>query len=177
MATRAPVPRTVHGKITMTDTLAADLIRFAKSRAKRLRAYLTQQNIALTHSACLEAIAKAEGFRDWNTYVASFKLAEMAIQSSAEEPDTFFPLQVGEIVSGQYRGAAFTGRLMGLENTINPNVWRAKLHFDEAVTIPGTELLKHTRQRVRCMLDAEGMSVNLKGRPDGQLLLKIKSGT
>lgn len=161
----------------MTDILAADLIRFAKSRAKKLRTYLTQQDITLTHSASLEAIAKTEGFRDWNTYVASFKLAEVAIQSSKDVDTGLFPLQVGERISGTYRGAHFTGRLIGLESTKGPGVWRAKLHFDDAVTIPGTELLKHTRQRVRCMLDSEGRSVNPKGKPDDHVLISFRTDT
>lgn len=163
----------------MTDTITADLLRFAKARAKRLRAYLTDENHPISHSMALEAIAKTEGFRDWNTYAARFQLAAEAFaETPPETPETgYFPLRVGDRITGLYRGASFKGVLLGLEATINPGVWRAKLHFDTPVTLPGTDRLKHTRQRVRCMLDADGHSVNLKGRPDGAVILELPTDT
>lgn len=43
-----------------------------KSQAKRLRNHLASQNIPLSHSQALEAIAAAHEYKDWNT--ASAKL-------------------------------------------------------------------------------------------------------
>lgn len=39
----------------------------AKAMAKSLRAALTERNVALSHSECLEIIARQLGFTDWNT--------------------------------------------------------------------------------------------------------------
>jgi hypothetical protein len=158
----------------MTNENKADLLGFAKARAKKLRAYLTEQNHKISHSFSLEAIAKTEGFRDWNTYAAHFKIAEGA-HSHAPKKDFAgrYPLQVGDRVEGRFRDTPFKGTLIGLEQTINPGVWRAKLHFDEAVMPEDAKRIGHTRQRVRCMLDASGQSVNLKGKADGTISLQL----
>lgn len=42
-----------------------------KAQAKRLRAYLSEQDIDINHSRALEAVARVHGFRDWNTAAAS----------------------------------------------------------------------------------------------------------
>jgi len=163
----------------MQETNTPDLIRFAKSRAKKLREYLAGQGHTLSHSQSLEATAKTEGFKDWNTYTAHFKLAEQAIPipvhneagTTAKEPS--YPLQVGDVISGTYRDCPFTGKLLGLEKTITSGVWRAKMHFDKPVKLPGHPALKNTRQRVNCMLNANGLSVDLKGKPDGHTNLNM----
>jgi hypothetical protein len=41
-----------------------------KSQAKRLRTHLANQNIQLSHSQVLEAIAACHGHKDWNTAFA-----------------------------------------------------------------------------------------------------------
>ncbi|EMM8808349.1 glyoxalase superfamily protein [Pseudomonas aeruginosa] len=42
-------------------------IESLKSQAKRLRTHFSAQNIELSHSQTLEAIAAIHGFKDWNT--------------------------------------------------------------------------------------------------------------
>jgi Glyoxalase superfamily protein/ClpX C4-type zinc finger len=39
----------------------------AKSMAKSLRASLVDRNVSLSHSTCLEIVARQIGFADWNT--------------------------------------------------------------------------------------------------------------
>jgi Glyoxalase superfamily protein len=155
-----------------TDT--TDLIKFAKVRARKLRTYLATQNINLSHSQSLEATAQCDGFKDWNTYAARFKLVEASIPS-LDVPDTknAFPLEVGDCVTGTFRGAAFKGTLLGLEKTITGGVWRTKLDFDTPVKIPSPEALNHTRRRMQLMLNANGQSVNLKGTPDGHAAINM----
>jgi len=153
---------------TMQKIEKPNLIKFAKSRAKKLRQYLADQGLTISHSQSLEATAQAEGFKDWNTYTARFKLAEDAVPTTNTPiSQNEFPLHVGDRISGEYRGSQFEGSLIGLEKTITNGVWRAVLKFDKPVELPGTKALKHTRQRVSCMLNENGMSVNLKGTPDG----------
>lgn len=159
---------------TMTQITTPDLIKFAKSRAKKLRIYLAAQGLMISHSQSLEATAQAEGFKDWNTYVARFGMAKAAFVAPALKTDNnSYPLQVGDPISGTYRSCTFKGILLGLEQTITKGVWRAKMQFDKPVKLPSAEALNLTRQRVRCLLNANGMSVNLKGRPDGQTVIDM----
>lgn len=150
----------------------ADFVKFAKNRAKRLRKYLTEKGYPLSHSESLEAIAQAEGYRDWNTYSALFKLVSQELTEPSDKSQ-HYPLHVGDRIQGTYRGVRFSGTLLGLEETITSGVWRAKLNFDNPVQLPSHEALNHTRQRVRCMLNIDGNSVNLKGTPDGHITLDM----
>ena len=158
----------------MENTQQNDLIKYAKSRAKKLRAYLETRDHRISHSESLEATAKADGYKDWNTYSALFKLAEteLAKENTPLQPQQF-PLHVGDRVRGIYRQAHYEGVLLGLEATINPGVWRVKMHFDTPVSLPSHKSVDLTRQRVRCMLNAEGISVNLKGTVDGDVTIEL----
>ena len=53
--------------------------RDAKAMAQTLREALKPKSISLTHSECLELVAKMLGFHDWNVLSAH-------IQSSSESP-------------------------------------------------------------------------------------------
>ena len=46
----------------------------AKAMAKSLRSYLAARSVLLSHSECLEIIAKEFGFADWNTLSAKLDL-------------------------------------------------------------------------------------------------------
>lgn len=158
----------------MQETNQDSLIRFAKARAKKLRGYLAKEGLAINHSQSLEATAQTEGYKDWNTYVACFKLAEQAVPLQTVSPAGLpYPLQVGETISGTYREVRFTGILRGLEKTITENVWRANIAFSETLEMPGNPALAQTRRRVRLMVDGNGISVNLKGNPDGHLAIDM----
>ncbi|WP_248920165.1 glyoxalase superfamily protein [Pseudomonas entomophila] len=47
-----------------------------KEQSKRLRNHLAKNNIVLSHSQCLEAVAALHGHRDWNTASAVLGKAE-----------------------------------------------------------------------------------------------------
>lgn len=57
-------------------------IEKAKAHARRLEAFLKEQGVKLPYSACLEAIARAEGVANWQTLEA--KRHERAITVSAK---------------------------------------------------------------------------------------------
>ena len=57
-------------------------IQSLKAQAKRLRAYLESQNLHLSHSQALEAVAAAQGFRDWRT-ASGLLLADVAGAAAA----------------------------------------------------------------------------------------------
>jgi len=150
------------------------LIGFAKSRAKKLRKYLATQGHSINHSQSLEATARVEGFKDWNTYVARFNLVEQALPQEEQTSQTApYPLQVGDTISGTHRGVKFDGVLRGLEKTITDGVWRTVISFDDPLELPGNPALRQSRRRVRLMLNSNGMSVNLKGRPDGHTTINM----
>jgi len=141
-----------------------DIVQNSKARAKRLRAYLSATGHSLSHSESLEAIAQTEGHRDWNTYSAL---------SKAQKPSQGFPLHVGARVTGTYRGAPFEGTLLGLEQTINKDVWRAKFRFDHPVSPASHANIGLTRQMVRCEVNCSGISVNLLGKPSDEIILTL----
>ncbi len=64
-----------------------------KSMAKALRAELAAQDVALSHSKCLEIVAKQLGFKDWNT-------ASAAMETNAAKPLPDLRLPFGWQVSG-----------------------------------------------------------------------------
>lgn len=152
---------------------ADDLIKFAKSRAKRLRTYLSENGHTISHSESLEATAQTEGYRDWNTYCALFKIAASELDNPVVHTRLQYPCHVGDRVEGTFRGVHFQGILLGLEETITKGVWRVKIHFDFPVKPPSHEALNLTRRRINCMLNIDGISVNLKGTPDGHITLNM----
>ena len=158
----------------MENTQQNDLVKYAKSRAKKLRAYPETRDHKISHSESLEATAKADGYKDWNTYSALFKLAEAELtKEKTPLPKQQFPLHVGDRVQGIYRQAHYKGVLLGLEATITPGVWRVKMHFDTPVKLPSPKGIDLKRQRVRCMLNAEGISVNLKGTVNVDVTIEL----
>lgn len=149
-------------------------ISTTKARAKRLRQYLASIGASLSHSQSLEAISHEEGYKDWNTYTACMHGQETPANSDGPFP----PVRVGESVTGNFRGSAFKGTVLGLEKTdggpaqLGP-VWRIKIQFDAPVELPAPEGLDLTRLRVRQMINGTGQSVNLKGRLDGHMQLTL----
>ena len=53
----------------------------AKTMAKSLRSCLVERNVSLSHSTCLEIVARQFGFADWNTLSA-----KMPLQGGLEIP-------------------------------------------------------------------------------------------
>ena len=58
----------------------------AKAMAKSLRDALTKINVALSHSQCLEIVAKQFGFGDWNTLSSKIDLETGARKPPPESP-------------------------------------------------------------------------------------------
>ncbi|WP_262692965.1 glyoxalase superfamily protein [Kordiimonas aestuarii] len=149
----------------------SDILKHTKSRAKRLRSYLASQDIPITHAQSLEAVAKEDGMRDWNTLSATLAAAGNPARPHSEEQNAAHRLafHVGDRVGGTYRGGNFAGTILGLEKTDGGPVWRIKIQFDAPVAIGTSAALNLTRLRVRLMINTDGTSVNLKGTPDGQM--------
>ena len=153
----------------------SDILKHTKGRAKRLRSYLASQDISITHAQSLEAVAKEDGMRDWNTLSATLLAAGDPARPHSEEKNTAprLAFHVGDRVGGIYRGSDFKGTILGLEKTDGGPVWRIKIQFDAPVDIGPTSALNLTRLRVRSMINAQGISVNLKGTPDNQMQMSL----
>jgi hypothetical protein len=50
----------------------------AKTMAKSLRESLTARNVSLSHSECLEIVARVAGFADWNSYRLSWTRSQVS---------------------------------------------------------------------------------------------------
>ena len=60
----------------------------AKTMAKSLRDFLADRKVSLSHSACLEIVARQFGFADWNTLSAKLS-AEGGIEIPLGEVKTY----------------------------------------------------------------------------------------
>lgn len=79
-------------------------IETLKSQAKRLRTYLSESNISLTHSQVLEAVAVMHGHRDWNTASATAALHAAPVQ----EP-RLHNMSLNELLNGGMQPGADMG--------------------------------------------------------------------
>ncbi len=58
----------------------------AKTMAKSLRDSLVGRNVSLSHSTCLEIVARQFGFADWNTFSANLLTRDGAEMPRSVEP-------------------------------------------------------------------------------------------
>jgi hypothetical protein len=134
-----------------------------KAAAKRLRAALAEDGIAITHAKALELVAKQNGVRDWNTLVA---------QPAAAEPNGTTPFVVGDKGAGTFNGRDARGRIIGLEETIKPDLWRVTVAFNPPVNAATSQLFTAERRRVQMVVGADGRSRRLTGTETGVMELK-----
>ena len=129
-----------------------------KSQAKRLREYLSTQNINLAYGAALEAIAKQHGYRDWNTLSATVK------------QNTKWPC-AGERVMGKYLGHSFRGTVLKSELMSNSDNRRYTVMMDEPIDVVKSEHFSNYRQRISSTLNSDLESVDHKGNPNKILII------
>ena len=136
-----------------SDTLSAHSL---KSEAKSLRQERARLGQDLSHGAALEEVARAHGFRDWNT-------------ASAALPDRVsVPFQVGMRVKGLYLEQPFTGHLIGVQLRGDMS-YTITVMFDEPVNITPTFMFAAHRQRVTATVTADGISPALRGNGQPQM--------
>lgn len=138
------------------DTLSAQTL---KSEAKSLREARAKAGQDLTHGAALEAVARAHGFRDWNTARAAL-------------PDRVaVPFQVGMRVKGFYLEQPFRGLLIGVQLSSSMSTYTVTVMFDEPVNVTPDFMFAATRQRVTSTVDIRGISPALRGNGQPQMRL------
>lgn len=126
-----------------------------KSQAKRLRAALSDRDIAVSHSMSLELLAQSYGFRDWNTAIA---MTTRQISISVSD------LAIGRRFAGSYLGNAVTGEIRGLQHTAVTGVWRIEVHLDVPVDVSETPRMKIPRQRIASRINKECEPVLVSGQ-------------
>lgn len=139
------------------DTPSAQTL---KSEARALRSQREQAGENLSHGAALEAVAKAHGYRDWNTARAAL-------------PDRVVsPWQVGQRVKGLYLDQPFTGMLIGVQLLGNMANFTVTIQFDAPVNVTPTFMFAAMRHRVVSTVDINGISIAMRGNGNPQLVLK-----
>jgi hypothetical protein len=140
-----------------------------KVSAKRLRAALAEDGIAVSHARALELVARQNGVRDWNTLAAQPAGAGRPVPAAPVVAAA--PFGVGETVEGTFNGRDAHGRVIGLEETIKPDLWRVTVAFDPPVNAATSQLFSAERRRVQMVVGADGRSRRLTGTETGVMAL------
>lgn len=141
----------------MSFSLDTQTAQSLKSEAKALREERSRAGEQLTHGAALEAVAKAHGYRDWNT--ARAMLPERA-QS---------PAQVGDRVKGVYIGQNFRGIVIGVQMLSDMRHYQVTVNFDAPVDVVTSQLFSAFRRRVNATVDVHGVSMARLGNGQPQM--------
>ena len=143
----------------MSFSLDIQSAQTLKSEAKSLREERAKAGETLSHGAALEAVAKAHGFRDWNTARASLP-ERIAV-----------PFQLGMRVTGHYLSRPFNGVLLAVAVLSDMQHYEITVKFDEPVNVTPTFMFAAMRQRVNATIDIHGNSAarTSNGVPQMQL--------
>ncbi len=136
-----------------------------KSHAKRLRDALADEGIALSHGKALDIVARQNGHRDWNTLSAKAVEVPRPIEAAP-------PFVVGDRVEGAFNGSAAAGRIIGVSETIKPDLWRVTVRFSPPVDASTSENFRAERTRVEMIVGADGRSRRLTGTETGVMALR-----
>jgi hypothetical protein len=145
-----------------SETMSVQIQDDYKSQAKRLRAALADDGHAVSHSRALELVARLHGARDWNTLSAS----------PVDENMASAPFAVGERVAGTFNDSPAQGRVIGVSETIKPDLWRVTVAFDPPVDVVTSKLFSNERRRIQMIVGADGRSRRLTGSETGVMALK-----
>ena len=134
-----------------------------KTHAKRLREALAADGIAVPHGKALELVARMNGARDWNTLAAQAEPANSGTSGA--------PFSVGQRVEGTFNGTPAQGRVIGMAETIKPELWRVTVAFDPPVDVVTSKLFSSERRRIEMVIGADGRSRRLTGTETGVMAL------
>lgn len=143
----------------MTDTSS-----HFKTHARRLRTALAEDGVSISHGRALELVARQNGERDWNTLSARGG-GQAAVATAA-------PFSVGDAVTGLFNGNAAHGRVIGLAETIKPDLWRITVRFTPPVDASTSRNFRAERSRVEMVIGADGRSRRLTGTETGVMALR-----
>ena len=133
--------------------------------ARMFAEQLAAEGIDISHAKALELVARQQGARDWNT------LAARPVATKTETTTAGAPFGVGENVSGTFNGNPAQGRVIGIEETIKPDLWRVTVAFDPPVDVSTSKLFSSQRRRIQMVVGADGRSRHLTGTETGVMVL------
>jgi len=137
-----------------------------KAHARRLRDALAAEGVDVSHGKALDIVARQHGARDWNTLSA--KANDAAPRSDeARVP----PFAVGDRVAGTFNDRPAHGRVIGLAETIKPDLWRVTVKFSPPVDASTSAAFRAERTRVEMVVGADGRSRRLTGTETGVMAL------
>lgn len=120
----------------------------AKAEARAYRAEQAAAGHEISHSQALEAIARAHGHRDWNTFHAAIGNLPRA------------PVHVGQILPGHYLKQAFLAEVRAVTE-VEPGLYDVELDFEQPVDVVTFDSFSNFRSRVRKRVTSEGRSVDV----------------
>lgn len=144
----------------MTYSLDTPSIQTLKAEAKALRAERAAAGTPITQGAALEDVARAHGYRDWNTAVA--RLPERVA----------IPVQVGQRVTGTYLNRPFSGLVMAMKLLADMAHYEVTVRFDQPVNVSKFDSMVHNRQRVTATVGLDGVS--LARTSDGEPHMRVR---
>src|SRR5690606_24906099 len=113
----------------MTFSLDTPSTATLKAEARTLRAERALTGTPMTHGAALEEVARAHGFRDWNTAAA-------AIPERVASP-----VQVGQRVRGTYLGQPFMGLVIGVNLLSSMQHYEVTVKADKPIDVSKSALM------------------------------------
>jgi hypothetical protein len=144
----------------MSFSLDTPSARSLKAEARALREERARAGMPLSHSAALEEVAHAHGYRDWNTARAAL-------------PDRVAaPFQVGERVRGTYLSQPYSGMLIGVHMMGDMQHYQVTILFDQPVNVTPNFMFEALRKRVSGTVDIRGISPALRGDGTPQLVIE-----
>jgi hypothetical protein len=144
----------------MSFSLDIQSVQTLKSEAKAMREERSAAGEMMTHAAALEMVAKAHGFRDWNTARASL-------------PDRVaVPFQVGQRVHGTYLEQPFKGILIGVQLMSDGQHFKITVNFDAPVNVTPNFMFASFRHRVMATVDLHGVTPALRGNGVPQMIVR-----
>jgi hypothetical protein len=147
-----------------SETMNTDPSSDYKNHARRLRDALAADGISVTHAKALELVARQNGARDWNTLSGRLPAPRQAGRRA--------PFCVGEAVAGTFNGSEAHGRVIGLSETIKPDLWRVTVAFDPPVNASTSKHFTAERRRVEMVVGADGRSRRLTGTETGVMAIR-----
>ncbi|MCX2697573.1 MULTISPECIES: glyoxalase superfamily protein [Ochrobactrum] len=152
-----------------TATLAGHNTTHFKHQARRLRQALGEEGIQISHGKALDLVARQSGTRDWNTLAAYG-----AKTDAAHIEDGAAPYRVSQRVSGTFHSTVFKARIIAVEETIKPDLWRITLQFDPAIDVAVSPNLTMLRRRYTVVVGADGKARRLTGSEAGGIALDMQ---
>lgn len=142
-----------------------------KHQARRLRQALSEEGITISHGKALDLVARQSGTRDWNTLAATGGKVEAT--PVAAQDDTA-PYRVGQRISGMFHTTPFDARIIGVEETIKPDLWRITLQFDPVIDVAVSPNMSMRRRRFTIVVGSDGKSRRLTGSESGGVALNVQ---